>query len=631
MKQIIILFLVLLTAAFGAHAYDFEVDGIYYDIYEDEAIVSYDESVGPLYSGTVVIPETVTYDGTTYTVTGIKDGAFMGCTELTNVTIPNSVIIIGKYAFYSCISLTSITIPNSVISIGNEVFAYCSKLNSVTIGYSVQSIGSCAFMYCHALEKISVNDGNPYYDSRDNCNAIIETATNTLVVGCQGTVIPNSVTTIGDNAFTCCYTYGLSTVTNVTIPSSVTAIGGGAFTGCDNLISITCLAITPPTMARWVFENDTYSNVTLIVPEGCKSIYESAFGWQDFVSIQEYPDTIVGSDTIYYNITGYDEVEVTYKGEYEDYNCYRGHITIPATVIIDGKTYTVTAIGERAFNDCGYLASVTIPNTVKTIGECSFYHCINLANLNIPNSVTTIKSQAFYYSGLKSITIPNSVTSIGQGAFEECSGLKSVTLPNSIVIIDNNTFSECYNLTSITIPNSVTCIRSGAFQGSGLTSVTVPEGVTEIGSRAFAYCPLTSVYLPRSLTGLVGSSGFEGCDKLMNVTCLATTPPWMVAKNIFDDKTYSDGTLYVPERSMSAYRNASYWENFVNIEGITVIEPGDIDGDGVLNVNDVTGLIDIILEGTANIEDNPAADVNGDGIINVADVTTLIDMLLAAS
>ncbi len=103
MKQKIILFLVLLTAAFCAHAYDFEVDGIFYDINEDKAIVSYDESVGPLYSGTVVIPETVTYDGTTYTVTAIKDGAFLYCTELTNVTIPNSVIIIGKYAFNSCI------------------------------------------------------------------------------------------------------------------------------------------------------------------------------------------------------------------------------------------------------------------------------------------------------------------------------------------------------------------------------------------------------------------------------------------------------------------------------------------------------------------------------------------------
>ena len=207
------LFLILLTTLLPmlASAYDIEVknaDGktIYYNWINDntELEVTYRFSPYEDYSGSIVIPDLVKYNGQNYSVTSIGSSAFRECSGLTSVTIPNSVTSIGAYAFAGCTSLTSITIPNSVTSIGN-----------------------CAFAACYGLTSITVEEGNSIYDSRDNCNAVIEKSKNILIFGCQNTIIPNSVTSIGEWAFCDC-----SGLTSVTIPNSVKSIGSYAFDFC---------------------------------------------------------------------------------------------------------------------------------------------------------------------------------------------------------------------------------------------------------------------------------------------------------------------------------------------------------------------------------------------------------------
>ncbi len=184
-------------------------------------------------SGDIVIPSKV-YDGSKeLTVTSIGYGAFCGCHGLTSVTIPESVTSIGKRAFQYCMRLTSVNIPSSVTYIGDAAFYECLSLKSVNIPSSLTYIGDGAFKYCGGLTSITVDSGNMIYDSRDNCNAIIATASNTLIVGSNTTVIPNSVTSIGDYAFGECR--GL---TSIEIPNRVTIIGSYAFTGCMGLTSI---------------------------------------------------------------------------------------------------------------------------------------------------------------------------------------------------------------------------------------------------------------------------------------------------------------------------------------------------------------------------------------------------------
>ena len=253
---------------------------------------------------------------------------------------------------------------------------------------------------------------------------------------------------------------------------------------------------------------------------------------------------------LYYNLNATNQTaEVTSQNS--SYPYWSTTITtanIPSSVTYNEVTYSVTSIGERAFDGCG-LTSVTIPNSVTSIGEWAFSWCTSLTSVTIPNSVTSIGDDAFRNcTGLTSVTIPNSVTSIGDLAFFVCTGLTSVTIPNSVTSIGRSAFNNCSSLTSVTIPNSVTSIGKDAFNNcSSLTSVTINssaivgktykydsnlqtifgsqvteyiigDDVTSIGDYAFYGCSsLTSVTIPNSVTS-IGNRAFYGCGSLTSVT-----------------------------------------------------------------------------------------------------------------
>lgn len=504
-----ILFLIILTFchALSLFAYDIAVENadgkmIYYNYINNgtELEVTLRSYIYGGYSGSVVIPEVVNTNNRTRKVTRIGDDAFLDCSFLTTIIIPQSVSSIGLKSFYGCSSLTSVVIPDNVLSIDNEAFENCTGLTSIELGNSLENIGAFSFYNCSRLTSLT---------------------------------IPNSVKTIESKAFNNC-----SSLTTLVIGSSVNNLNK-AFLGCSSLTTITSLNASPPIRAG--FDNIVYNSAILYIPQGRKTSYINASGWGRFSLIKEnstFINSIIEVDGFYYNITSSDNrtVGVLPKGNDNYSGGYRGDVVIPQTVNYNETLYRVTSIGENAFYGCLDLISVTIPESVTLIDHWAFENCFNLTSVTLPNSVVSIEYWAFgCCKSLSSISLGNNIKYIGREAFYKCTNLTSITIPNSIVSISNSAFSGCNGLSTVILHckdigrwfdnvrklflgNIVTSIEDYAFYTSDILEVISEiEEPFNLVERTFSYETYTNatLYVPKGTIDKYKAT--EGWKKFFNI------------------------------------------------------------------------------------------------------------------
>ncbi len=490
MKKILLFFAAIFACTLSTFAHDFEVDGIYYNIIGIDSVeVTYygndSWNNSNKYFGSVTIPETVTYNSSTYHITSIGNKAFYYSYSPT-ITIPNSVTTIGEGAFSYCSNLTNFTIPESVTSIGNEAFRDCSSLTTITIPSNLTSISYRMFLNCNNLTSIT---------------------------------IPNNVISIGESAFSSC-----TSLTTITIPNSVTSIGDWAFAYCSRLTEI-----------------DITNSVTTI----------SSSAFVDCPALETI--TVAVDNSLYKSIN----------------NCLIAKRT--KQLILGCKSSiiptdgSVTTIGKYAFRGAE-ITSINIPLSITSIGEEAFYNCSALEEVHYTGTIETWCKIAFFssfrgYPSAYHYNFYSYSNPLYNGADFYLNDIKvtDITIPQGTSTL-NNWFLGCTSLQSVIIPNSVSSISPSAFEGCiNLQSIIIPSSVSSIGTYAFLNCTsLQSVTLPSTISS-ISDAAFDGCTYLQSAICKRATPP-SVGTDAFPVNTQ----IIVPCGSTDAYWTNTEWAKYPN-------------------------------------------------------------------
>lgn len=574
-RALSLLFAVLLSTIVKSTGFEREhpcqyhalIDGIYYYFDGDEAEVTYDSKIVSdntfaSYSGDVVIPEAVTYNRKSYKVTRIGYAAFLQCNDINSLTLPNSLTTIEKGAFMKCTIASQLMIPQSVNSIGwfDE-----AKIPSIV-----------------------VDGNNKVYDSRDNCNAIIETVSNTLIVGVASSTIPVTVTRIEEWAFRSC-----TDLTAVKIPNSVTWIGEYAFSGCSGLTSLEI-----PNSVKTI-NSDAFSGCSSLatLTLHCTKVgawFKNMASITDITFGDEVTEIVGGA---FYGTTWYKNQPdgMIYAGKcvYE----YKGGNRMPTgtdIVIEDGTK----GIAGSAFMSCSGMTSVTIPSSVQYIGSKAFYGCSGLSTMTVPKGITDIRDEVFYgCSSLTSVNIPGSVADICNGAFQGCSSLTSIIIPEHVGSIGSSAFSNCTNLVSVTVErtNPIKIYSPYIFTNSSNAVLYVPSGSKANYEAAAYWNSFKEIveYTPKCSIPVIHFEGgkvrFDSETYGVKYVSMVTVPDASDGDGEEIDLTQKfKVSVYATK---DGYANSDVATQEIDVRGLK----GDVNEDGKVTITDAVGVVDIIL------------------------------------
>jgi hypothetical protein len=443
----------MILSANKANAFDFTAvnngQTIYYNITSSTVpltvAVTYDFSSYNTYSGSVDIPDSVTYNSNTYAVTSIGLSAFRRSSGLTSVTIPNTVTAIGDYAFYECSGLTVLSIPHSVTTIGRTAFYLCNGLTSVTIPNSVTALGEYAFYKCAGLTSVTIG----------NSVTSIGMCTFEDCTGLTSVTIPNSVTAIGNRAFAHC-----TSLTSITIGNSVRAIKSNTFEGSSNLTTISVDA-----------GNSHYSSVDGVLYDKSQNILWICPGGK--TELHTIPPTVT--------LLGYEAFSSCKK---------LTAVTLPLSV---------NTIGKGTFDGCSGLTSINIPNSVVSIDLNAFANCRSLPAVTIPHSVVSIGGSVFYgCSGLTDVTnlntVPQDIEYYYIFSQTDIKNTGTLTVPTSAV----NAYKNAADWKAFATITGGGILFSAKSNHPGLDNVTanIPDGLYPAGtSVTITVTPSSSSFL----------------------------------------------------------------------------------------------------------------------------------------
>lgn len=576
---------------------------------------------------------TVHTDGTTVEVTKRSQG-YSG-----NIVIPATVAnggttytvtAIGNKAFYQCAGLGTVTLPSTITHLGQYAFAK-SNIKSLYLPNSLTSIDDNAFWLCTELQSIII----------PNSVTTLGLGTFTGCAKLASVTLSEKITEIGVSVFADC-----TSLTALHIPKNVQSIAGVAFEGCTALRSITVdvsnayfKAISGVLMSKDGLSIVRYpparSADSYVVPEGVTRLglysFESAS-----LSHVTLPSTLASMASFTFSKSNIEELNIpsslTYLESSSLWNCYR----LTAVNVDPANTAYCSDEGVLYSGDKTRLIiyPVARPNEsysalsgVSTIVTNSFADNLYLRELLLPEGAATIQMNAFENChSLERVTMPSTLTSLAMDCFKDCAALKSIDIPDGVTAIPQDAFSGCSRLASARLGRSVKTISPGAFRNCvSLASVNIPSAVTLLGGNAFLNCrSLTSITIPAGVVTYGAPSAFSGCTGLTTITSKRSAP---VAVNLLlSDAQYQSGLLRVPRGSGAAYRSTASWSSFAHIEEYDI--DYDLNNDGATDSSDVSILLEIVLEGGSA---NENADINLDGTIDSTDVSALLEVVLAGA